>query len=284
MTTTAPRSASTPVPRREPSTAITLRGTIRSEWIKLRSVRSSVIAVAAASVAMIVSGALTAAAQGTAAGGTVVAGEALDTYAGDPTALVLTGSEFASLTMAALGVLLASSEYATGTIRTTFAAVPSRWPVLVAKASVLTAVVLPLQFVVSLIAFVTGTGILTAMGEQSATLATPGALGAVVGTAVFLTGVALIGLAIGFILRMTAPALTVAVALIFILPTAGGLLLPAGLRDEALSLLPANAAGSFTTTVRNALLLTPTAGAVVFAAWVVVPLLVAAVLIRRRDV
>ena len=283
MTTTAPPSASTPVPRREPAPTLTLRGTIRSEWIKLRSVRSSVIAVATAAVAMIVSGALTAAAQGSAADA-VVAGEALGTYAGDPTALVLTGSEFASLTMAALGVLVASSEYATGMIRTTFAAVPSRWPVLVAKASVLTAVVLPLQLVVSLIAFVTGTGILTARGDQSATLATPGALGAVIGTAVYLTGVALIGLAIGFILRTTAPALTVVVALIFILPTAGGLLLPAGIREEALSLLPANAAGSFTTTVQNPLLLTPIVGAIVFAAWVIVPLLVAAVLIRRRDV
>jgi ABC-2 type transport system permease protein len=283
MTTMTTRPTAAPVPRPRPAAGLTLPGTIRSEWIKLRSVRSTVMSIAAASTAMIASGAVAALVQGTAPPGTVIAGSAIETYAGDPTGLVLSGSEFASLAIGALGVLIASNEYATGQIRTTFAAVPSRLPVLVAKAAAVTAAVLPVQLVVSLIAFLVGTSILSATGDETATLATPGALGAVVGTAVVLTGVALIGLAIGTILRATAPAITATVALIFVLPNAGGLLLPADIRAGVLSFLPANAANAFTTTVQNPLLLTPTTGAVVLAAWVIVPLLIAAVLIQRRD-
>jgi ABC-2 type transport system permease protein len=282
MTTLATRTA--PVPHAGPSTAVTLPGAVRSEWIKLRSVRSSTTSIAAASFGMIASGAISALVQSTAPPGTMLAGAPVESYAGDPTGLVLNGSGFASLAIGALGVLIASNEYATGQIRTTFAAVPSRLSVLAAKAAALTAAVLPVQLVACLVAFLLGTGILSATGNETATLATPGALRAVIGTAVFLTGVGLIGLAIGTILRATAPAVTATVALIFVLPSAGGLLLPADIRDDVLSFLPANAATSFTTTAANPLMLGSTAGPVVFVLWVIVPLLVAAALIRRRDV
>jgi ABC-2 type transport system permease protein len=284
MTTMTERPTPTTLPDARPSTAISLLGTIRSEWIKFRSVRSSVMSIAAASTTLIASGAITAAVQATASPDTVIAGATLESYVGDPTALVLNGSEFASLALGALGVLIASNEYATGQIRSTFAAVPSRLPVLLGKVATVIGAVLPVQLVVSFVAFLIGTGILSAMGGQSATLATPGALGAVIGTAAFLTGVALIGLAIGVILRATAPAITATVALIFLLPNAGALLLPASIRDEVLSFLPSHAATAFTTTIQNPLMLTPTTGAIVFATWVAVPLLIAAVLIRRRDV
>src|SRR5262249_37734264 len=48
----------------------------------------------------------------------------------DPTAISLSGVQLADLAVGVLGVLLITSEYATGLIRTTFAAVPRRLPML----------------------------------------------------------------------------------------------------------------------------------------------------------
>src|SRR5215831_4920327 len=53
----------------------------------------------------------------------------------DPAGISLSGIQLAQIAVGVLGVLLISSEYATGLIRTTFAAVPRRLPVLWGKAA-----------------------------------------------------------------------------------------------------------------------------------------------------
>jgi hypothetical protein len=92
------------------------------------------------------------------------------------------------------------------------------------------------------------------------------------------------GLVFGTLLRSTAVAISALFALVFLLPGLGSFLLPASVRDDVLLYLPTNAASSFTSVTPGPELLGTAAGAAVFAAWVVVPLLVAAVALKRRPV
>lgn len=275
------RTAATRTRRHPGQRRVTPAGVLVSEWVKLRSVRSSTWTLLAAAAALLLLGALAAASSA----GLVTAGDDDGIGAGgDPTAIALTGTLLAPLITGVLGILVMTSEYATGTIRTTMTLVPKRLPVLWAKAAVLAAVTLPVMVVASFLTFWTGQLVLDAGGAPTASLSDPGVLRAVLGTAGYLTGVGLLGLAIGTLLRGTAPAISTLVALVFLLPGLGALLLPASWQDDVLRYLPSNAAGSFTTAAPGAELLGTGSGALVFAAWVVVPLAAAAVALKRRPV
>ena len=266
---TAPRQAG----------GVSLRGVLRSEAVKLRSLRSSWTTLASAALAMLVVGLIFAATIGGVIGGT---GEDVDGIG--PTEATLQGMMLAQLIVGVLGVLTMTSEYATGTIRTTLAMVPSRLPVLWAKAAVVAAVTFPLMLLASLGAFVGGQALIANGDMATASLGDPGVLRAVVGAAGYLTAVALAGLAIGTLLRATAASIATLFGAVFLLPGLGGVLLPAAWRDDVLQYLPSNAGTAITTVDSGAGLLSPGAGLLVLLAWVVVPLVLAARALRRRSV
>lgn len=91
------------------------------------------------------------------------------------------------LMVGVLGVTSVSGEYGTGMIRSTFAAVPKRWPVLVAKTVVTSVVVMVSSAVANLVAFLAAQVVL---GEQGNSPSDPGAVRAVVGTAGLMTLIA----------------------------------------------------------------------------------------------
>jgi ABC-2 type transport system permease protein len=258
---------------------ITASGVLRSEWVKLRSLRSSWLTLLAAAVTLLVLGAVTAAVFGGLIGEFPV-----DDGDWDPTEIALSGLMFVPLIIGALGVMTMTGEHATGTIRSAMTFVPRRLPVLWAKAAVLTAVTLPVMLLASLATFLLGQALLAAGLSPTVSLGDSGVLRAVLGSGVYLTGVALIGLALGTILRGTAAAISVLFGLIFLVPGLAGFLLPASVRDNVLLYLPSNAGASLTSVIPDPELLGSGAGAVVFAGWVVVPLLAAAVALRRRPV
>lgn len=292
MTTTfAPPATTQPAPAparpratpRRRSGSLTASGVLLSEWIKLRSVRSSTLTLLATAGVLLLVGALASAFNG----GLLAApadGDGGGPNGGDPTGTALAGSLLTPLIIGVLGVLVITSEYATGTIRSTMTLVPRRLPVLAAKIAVLSAVTFPVMLVASLATFWTGQALLAAGDAATAAIGDPGVLRAIVGTAAYHTGVALVGLAVGVLLRGTAAAVSVLVALVFLLPGLGALLLPARWQDDTLIYLPSNAASAFTSVVPNPDLLGTGAGIAVFAAWVAVPLLLAAVALRRRAV
>ena len=119
-------------------------GVVRSEWTKLRTVRSTYWTLLAAAVAMIGVSVIVCA--------ILVAQYAnmsiKDKASFDPVTLSLAGGFLAQLAIAVLGVLVITSEYSSGMIRATFAAVPQRVTVLAAKATVFAGV----TFVVSTVA------------------------------------------------------------------------------------------------------------------------------------
>lgn len=259
------------------SLAVTFPRVIRSEWIKFRSLQSNWIAMLSTVVLMIGLGALSAAfLNGTLGDGGDGFGDV-----SDPTTTSLSGMMLAQIVVGIVGVLAITSEFATGMIRATFAAVPKRLPALWAKvivvASTTLAVMLPTMFA----AFFIGQVIIG--GDVNASLTDEGVLRAVIGSAGYLSAVALLGLALGSILRQAAGAIGIVFALLLIMPGLLDLVLPAAASDAILRYLPSNAGSAFTATFATDALLSPVTGALVVVGWVAAFLGIAAVLLKRRD-
>jgi ABC-2 type transport system permease protein len=285
MTTATATTALGSTSRRAEATTKTHRQTlgraIRSEWIKLRSLRSTWIGIGAVVVVLVALGAISAAVST----GSVTAPQDGPGFSGnDPLSTVLTGADFAVLLAGILGALAGAREYGSRMISATIAAVPRRWQVVVAKAVVLTGVVLPAALIGVLAAFGVGMGVLSTGDAATVALTDDGVLSAVLGMAGYITAIALLGLGLGILLRSVASGIGILVAGVLVLPALAGALLPASL-DSVLQYLPTSAAAAFTTvTGAGDSVLGGTAGALVLAAWVAAALGAAVVSITRRDV
>ncbi|WP_193613233.1 ABC transporter permease [Nocardioides lijunqiniae] len=255
---------------------ITLHNLMRSEWTKLRSVRSNMVTLAAAAGALLFIGLIFSAMVGG------VVGNPPADAGDDPAGVALAGVQVAQLIIGVLGVLAITSEYSTGTIRTTLTAVPSRLPVVWAKVAVVTIATFSVLGISAFVTFFAGQVLIGSGDVDTAALGDPGVLRAVLGAAAFLTGTALLGLALGGLLRSTAGAISTLFGIIFVLPGLGFILLPESLRDDLLQYLPTTAGSSFTSVAPDSSQLSPTMGAAVFAAWILVPLLGAALAFVRR--
>lgn len=186
---------------------------LRSEWTKLRSVRSTTWGLVLTAALTIGIGVLATSVE--------VARwhdlSLIDRLTFDPVRLSLTGVLLGQLAVGVLGVLAVTAEYSTGTIRATLVANPRRQLVLVAKLMVFGAVALVVSEAVSFIAFLVGQAILAGTTPH-ATLAQTPALRAVVESGLYLTALGLLGLGLGFVVRHTAGAISVFVGVLLILP------------------------------------------------------------------
>ena len=251
---------------------------IRSEWTKLRSLRSTVYSLIAAFVIVVALGILISAARAA-----HLERESLaDRLTFDPTLTSLSGTFLAQLAVGVLGVLIMTGEYATGMNRATFGAVPRRLPVLWAKAIVYAAVALVLMLAATFSAFLGGQAALSGKHLQ-ATLSNPGVARAVVGAALYLTVVGLFGLALGALIRSTAGGIATLFGLLLVLPLIVHFL-PASWSRNISKYLPGNAGQSVMNVVRDNSSLSPWTGFAVFCAYVVVALGLAAIFLKRRDV
>ncbi|MEO7352041.1 MAG: ABC transporter permease subunit [Marmoricola sp.] len=259
---------------------VTTPRVVLSEWFKFASLRSSWITIVAALAVIIGFGALAAA---------VASGDVQSARPGgdpgmaglDPTSLSLVGAQLAQIIVGILGVLAVSGEYSSGMIRATLAAVPRRLPVLWGKVVVIGVVSLVVAVPAALGAFFLGQSIL---GDgANAALSDPGVTQAVLGTGAYLAAIALLGLALGALLRHAAGAIGALFVLLWLAPNLLGLLLPASWEDNVLPYLPSNAGASFTSVVPPDGMLSAGTGAAVLVAWLVVLLGTAAVLLKRRD-
>jgi ABC-2 type transport system permease protein len=253
---------------------------MRSEWTKLRTVRSSYWTLFSAVVATIGLGAILCA---------VYVAQYAHTSAADkatfnPASFSLTGGFLAQLAIGVLGVLVITNEYGSGMIRATFAAAPQRLSVLAAKASVFAGVTFVVTTVASFIAFFLGQWILSAKGIGT-TLGAPNVLRIVVGTGMYLAVLGLLALGLGTIIRKTAGAIAAVFGLILVLPPIAGLL-PSSM-NAVQKFLPSNAGQALisnghqgsTTTPQ----LAPWAGFAVFCLWAIAALAIAGVMLVRRD-
>jgi ABC-2 type transport system permease protein len=132
--------------------ASTFGDALRSEWVKLRSLRSTFWALSVTVVLGIALGALISAA---AAHG-YAKFSVSDKLSWDPTGVSQSGMLVAQVAIAVLGVLCISSEYSSGMIRTSLIAVPKRGRVLAAKSLVFAVVTFVVGEVTCFAAFFVG--------------------------------------------------------------------------------------------------------------------------------
>ncbi|HWW53963.1 MAG TPA: hypothetical protein VNY84_09345, partial [Acidimicrobiales bacterium] len=200
----------------------------------------------------------------------------------DPVTVSLAGGFLAQLAIGVLGVLVITSEYGSGMIRATFAAVPQRLTVLAAKATVFAGVSLVVTTAASCVAFYVGQAILSNKGIGVA-LGAPGALRAVVGTGLYLAVLGLLALALGTIIRKTAGAIAAVFGLIFVLPAIAALL-PSSM-SAIQKFLPSNAGQALTNGPHHSgpALLSPWLGFGVFCLYAIGALAIAGATLVRRD-
>src|ERR1700678_2068224 len=186
---------------------------LRSEWTKLRSVRSTFWAL---TVAVVLGIGLGAAISAAAARG-YAKSSVSDKLSWDPTGISTSGLSVASLAIPVLGVLSISSEYSSGMIRTSLIAVPKRGRVLAAKSLVFAVVTFVVGEVTCFAAFFVGQALISGHAPHAA-LGDPGVARAVLGGGLYLVALAVLSVAAGALLRHPAAAIAAMIAVLFVLP------------------------------------------------------------------
>lgn len=282
---TAPTAPTTP---RKGTTAgdagrrVTFPRLVRSELIKLVSVRSTVWSLSVAVVVLVGFAALMAygiTEQVRAAGGVPGAEMGLDLSTGVGATAAVFGVFLGQLVFVVLGVLAIGSEYSTGMIRSTLTAAPTRVPALAAKTLVYGTVAFLVAAVSMVVAFVVAQPLLASEGLDS-TFGDTHVARMLLGGALYLATMTVFSLAVGTVVRSTAAGISVVVALVLILPIFLPLIPWQWIKDAA-AYLPNAAESVFSVPGYNSF--SPWEGYAVLLVWTAVAATAAVVLLRRRD-
>lgn len=217
------------------STSPTLVDTTRSEFLKFRTVRATFIGLATLILLTI----------GLAVLITLVINanwsqrSPVERLAFDPVATSLVGVFFAQFAVGVMGARNITSEYASGAIRTTLAAVPRRGRLVISKVIVLLVVFFIVSELVVFAAFEIGQAIYRSGHLPSGTLSNSTDLRAVVMAGVYLTLLTLVGFGLGLILRTTSVTISIYVTLLLIVPIIVNFL-PSSWQDHVSKYLPSN--------------------------------------------
>jgi ABC-type transport system involved in multi-copper enzyme maturation permease subunit len=184
---------------------VTFAGALRSEFTKIRSVRSTYWTLLAMFAVVVGFGALASAGAAHGPHGPYF----------DPTRQSLAGLYIGQLIIGVLGVLVISSEYSTGMIRTTLTTNPHRGVMIAAKGVVFTVVALITSLVTSFAAFFVGQALMSS-DHISTTIGSPNVLRAVIGGALFLTACGVLAFGLGLLIRHTAGGIGAVTGLLFV--------------------------------------------------------------------
>ena len=199
----------------------------------------------------------------------------------DSVSLAFGGTSLSQLIIGVLAALFVGSEYASGLIRTTFGAVARRTRVLRAKAIVFGGATGLAMMLGAFAAFFAGSAVYS--GDlPSHSIGDPGVLRAVLSVGVYGACVALIGIAVGFLVRSTATAIGLLLGLLMLAPLLVDLV-PGMVGETLTKIVPSNAGEAMMSVTAPDSLLSPLAASAVLVAWVVGLLAIAAVTVRRRD-
>ncbi len=275
-------SAITPpvrIPHLDVTGRVTFPRVLLSEWTKLRSVRSTKWSLGVGFLLTIVFPVLFS---------FVTRSHWSSMSPGDragrhPLDIALAGVNVAQLAIAVLGVLLISAEYSTGSIRSTFTAVPKRLPVLWAKLLDYAVVSLVLIVPAVLVSFFASQAILKSIPQLQISFTQPGVARAVIGGAVYVMLVGVFALAVGAIVRNTAGGIAAFAAIFFVLPPLM-FTLPTNWNNAISQYLPSEAGRQLFALQHASHTLTPLAGGLVLVGYCAAAILIAAVLLVRRDV
>lgn len=252
-----------------------LQRVLAAEWVKARSVPSTWSALGSTAFIMIAIGAAICSLVPEAD----VTGPARGQF--EPMLQVMAGVTMAQVALSVLGSLLLTSEHTSGSIASTLAAVPQRGVLLTGKALLLVVLVTPFALPACALAAVVGLAVLRDKGLQLA-LTDPAVVRAVLGTTLVLVLTALLGLAVGALLRSTAAAVIVLTVVLFLLPVLVALL-PDGITNTVGPWLPSNAGGAVLLLEPRDGYLSPGAGLAFLATCTALALAAAGWRLRRTD-
>jgi len=251
---------------------------VRSEWTKIRTVRSTMWTIGVTVVLGIGIGALVCALTRSHWSGMNI-GQRLSF---DAPATSLVGILFAQFAVGILGVLVISAEYSTGTIRATFSAAPNRSRVFAAKIVVFGVLSFLVAEFTSFVAFFLGQFLLSAPATH-ATLSSPGAFRAAFGGGLFVCLLGLIALGLGTIIRHTAGAISAFVGVLLVLPIITQAL-PSQLAQDVRKFMPDRiGVDVLTTKSQDFGAFSPWVGIFIVAIYAVVLLVIGASMLERRD-
>lgn len=252
---------------------------LRSEWIKIRSLRSTWVTSAVAMGVMVVFGAATA-----------IGYHDIPEQVDQAKYQITSAAPFGYIIVAVLGALQVTGEYASGQIRSSLTATPPRGRLLMAKA----AVVAVFGFFLGLLStMATWAVTVPFLKDDAGSITDSEYLGFFWGSGLAFAAIALMGLAYGFLLRSTAGAITTVVVVLFVI------MVPLQMMasqwewaKELVGLLPTSADAAITDpfAVANtwgvegtATFLSQAQTALIFLAWTVLPLPIAAAIFLTRD-
>ena len=245
------------------------RTVAQTEWLKLRSVRSTwwtLLVFAAGMIGLAI----------------LVMSRQDNSPSFDPTNDSFAGLAIGQLAIGVLGVLTITSEFSSGMIRATFAATPRRPLVLAAKAAIVAAVTLVAGEILAFAAFAVGEAVLKAPAAH-ASLGQPGVLRAVLMAGAYPALIGLIGLGLGALIRHTAGAISAVVGVLFVLPL---IIIPMGtsIQNTVEKFMPMLIAENSMTAVKPvAHSLSPGAGFGLLCAYAVAALAAGGWALARRD-
>jgi hypothetical protein len=293
-TATASNTPNTAVPGRSPhGQGVTFARVLRSEWIKVTTVPSTVILLSVTLVVMIGLSALFAWGMATNQGSTETLSSSDPEMserlaATDFGELALTaptaGILFGQLLIASLAVVLIASEWGTGMIRSTMVAVPKRTPSLLAKNMIIAAVAFTVGAGAALISYYIAQPLL-AVEDIDFAITTDGVLPSIINTGSVLALMAVIAMSIGTLLRNTAGGVVTAIGLLMVLPIIVQLF--SGLADwipDAARFLPSSAGTQMVAVTLAEGDLNQWQGALVLSSWALILLLASLIVTKKRDV
>lgn len=237
MTSMTSTAASQPrVNRQAPTSGMRALGrSLRSEWIKARSMRSSWMSLAAGVILATAMSALISAAIGSSWD------EQRDMYMDfNPVTWPLDGMLVTTIAFAVFGVTIAAGEYSSGMIRLTLSATPRRGRVLISKLAVVAALSATAGVIASLGMFSAAQPVYASYDMPTASLGDSDTLVAILATGALAAVFPVLGVAAGILLRSTAGAISAILALSFVPDLLGGLL-PEWWQEHVISLLPGKA-------------------------------------------
>ena len=256
----------------------TILRSARSEWIKFWTLRSTWITSFIAIALTVLFGAGLAASLGQS-----------EEYQDKAMNLITSGLTFGQIVVAVLGALIITGEYSSGQIRSSLAAAPRRGRLLLSKAVVLSVSSFLLGSVSIFLSWAISKPFL---GEHAGSLTDSHYFGHIWGSGLVFVGIALMTLGLGFLLRSTAGAITVVVSLLFVIT------IPLQLAaskwewiNKVIGCLPSTVSESVSdpfqrTTewgAQGVQFLSHGQAVAVFAAWALVPLIIAWFVFSRRD-
>lgn len=248
---------------------------VKSEWTKIRSVRSTVWTLALTLVVTVAFGALI----------SLVSNNQFDkmdrgdrlTF--DPTAVSFAGVGLGQLALIVFGVLVVSNEYSTGMIRMSLAAVPQRATFYFSKIAVATVLAFVVGLVTSLLTYFLGQAFL---GDHRSHLGDPGVLRAVIGAALYMTLIATFSMGAASMLRSPMLALGILMPFFFLISNILG---SVSATKKVGQYLPDQAGRRITEVVfaNDDAPYGPWGGLGIMALWVVAALIGGYALLKRRD-